>query len=635
MLAKAYINGLIRAFDPEKDDYSDFSSAIFYTFTPMINDDAERFELDLIFDMAEEFPVIFPDIMKQVYHQQPGGRPIWEVFRVPTGIESPFQMGAHLPFTDDIKTSFLAGIIRELIRDTTLLKALEKVEQTFDAVLAFTALLWQLNRNTAFDPNGFTDNELTDYLCFDRRHLPFTGKIEAFLSQADAGRQETVVLKAVTRTFENLEKDNEGWDAAANIVELMSRLNRPEYLPRIIESFLWESAFDDDTFYSARIKAASSFGDTVFPLLDSIMDRIPEIQLIDVLELIRKVSGPRAETFLLNHFNRLITGHREDTLEACRSLVSEKVLERLAHKVGKGQTDIDRLFVLVKSVKGESGPETEKLLDEIRAEEEANQKRMQDCQAGIPQPVLKLELECIRCGDISFYPCGNIILSPDGDAYVADELTCIACDRISEFDPTVSSQIRIRTEALMRFETDHPDETMPGALKIVPTSVMGREMSIKKGIALYKEKIKKQPKNPEHYIGLGNIYKFHHQYGLAKEQYEKAVKNGAFYIEAYLNLAAMAKEKGNPAAALEWLEKGRPYLKRPVICKGMQTTGDQIMDAYQELHVELLLKTGSTIPAIRDDELMPRGQSLSKIGRNEKCPCGSKKKYKKCCMKKR
>ena len=30
----------------------------------------------------------------------------------------------------------------------------------------------------------------------------------------------------------------------------------------------------------------------------------------------------------------------------------------------------------------------------------------------------------------------------------------------------------------------------------------------------------------------------------------------------------------------------------------------------------------------------PRGAAVTKVGRNEPCPCGSGKKYKKCCMRK-
>ncbi len=117
--------------------------------------------------------------------------------------------------------------------------------------------------------------------------------------------------------------------------------------------------------------------------------------------------------------------------------------------------------------------------------------------------------------------------------------------------------------------------------------------------------------------------------------YEKAIINGPFFIEPYLSLAGMTQKKGDPETALEWLEKGRPYLKRPLICKGMQLTGDDILNSYQNMHLDLIIETHSQVPAIHKEELMVTGQRFTKIGRNEKCPCGSGKKYKKCCMTKR
>ncbi|MCG8566560.1 MAG: SEC-C domain-containing protein, partial [Desulfobacterales bacterium] len=153
---------------------------------------------------------------------------------------------------------------------------------------------------------------------------------------------------------------------------------------------------------------------------------------------------------------------------------------------------------------------------------------------------------------------------------------------------------------------------------------------------LYKKKIDKQPKNPEHHINLGNIYRINHQHHLAGKQYKTAIGKGPFYLEPYLAMATMAEEKGNSSTALEWLEKGRPYLKRPLLCKHMEILPrEDTMDAYLGLHSYLIRTTKSKIPMIKTEECLPSGKILTKVGRNEKCPCGSGKKYKKCCLRKR
>ncbi|MCP4719740.1 MAG: hypothetical protein GY860_09830 [Desulfobacteraceae bacterium] len=47
------------------------------------------------------------------------------------------------------------------------------------------------------------------------------------------------------------------------------------------------------------------------------------------------------------------------------------------------------------------------------------------------------------------------------------------------------------------------------------------------------------------------------------------------------------------------------------------------------------METKTSIKPIKPSECIAQGKSLVKIGRNEKCPCGSGKKYKKCCMRKK
>ncbi len=64
-----------------------------------------------------------------------------------------------------------------------------------------------------------------------------------------------------------------------------------------------------------------------------------------------------------------------------------------------------------------------------------------------------------------------------------------------------------------------------------------------------------------------------------------------------------------------------------VLCKGWQMFFDHTMPRFREL--------SENIKARRRKELMqsqiPMGSPISKLGRNSPCPCGSGKKYKKCC----
>ncbi len=173
------------------------------------------------------------------------------------------------------------------------------------------------------------------------------------------------------------------------------------------------------------------------------------------------------------------------------------------------------------------------------------------------------------------------------------------------------------------------------AIKINRFATKGKEMALPDGIALYHQDITKNPKDPSNYIGLGNIYKHIGRFAAAKKAYEEAVKYGTCYIEAYLSMARILNEEGDAKAALSWLEKGRPFLKRPIICKNISTSAEDIYDDYLDEHYCLVMETNSGIKPIKPSECIDPGKNLTKVGKNEKCPCGSGKKYKKCCIKNR
>jgi uncharacterized protein YecA (UPF0149 family) len=69
-----------------------------------------------------------------------------------------------------------------------------------------------------------------------------------------------------------------------------------------------------------------------------------------------------------------------------------------------------------------------------------------------------------------------------------------------------------------------------------------------------------------------------------------------------------------------------------LICKDIQLTAEEIMESYVSFHSDLLEQTGSRTPPLLPSEYTLIEKQMKKIGRNEKCPCGSGKKYKKCCI---
>jgi tetratricopeptide (TPR) repeat protein len=141
--------------------------------------------------------------------------------------------------------------------------------------------------------------------------------------------------------------------------------------------------------------------------------------------------------------------------------------------------------------------------------------------------------------------------------------------------------------------------------------------------------IEEYPDNAWGYIGYSDQYWLEKDY----KNYEKALKilNEAYnrgtvnesddIVERLTGLHIAIKKK----ELEEYLKKKKPDEKRPIVPE------------YSTLYQELLEKRKRiTTKSDRKNIYKNNGQTIvkgRKIGRNEPCPCGSGKKYKKCCGK--
>lgn len=635
VLARNAVRALVDDYDPEDSSVFSFCFDLFNLMISEADSETDDFELDLFFQLESGRINLIPGVVDRCYAPEKGSMPLSKAYAdfMDRANVSEFMPGEA--FGNEVEEPPLKRVFREVGQDKDLMAEMGKKELTRSLALVEFCLEWKKKRRTDVDLQGLTDEDLMDYLTLDTRDKPFKAELRAHIGQMAPERRALVLTQSLACSIEHWNECGFWVYATATIIQCMCDTGEPDYLPVVVQSFRWETDIEDDAFFQDIITGACRFGDVVFDHFDNCMEEIREDRLIDILAVVRSMATPRAETFLLAHFDQFSAAFRADTMDAFTALISRKALDMLAHKVGKNQRQIDELYVIVNLFEGNDGPEVQRLLENLSNVEQEIQDTLKAVESNAPRDVMRLELKCSNCGDISHYDCRNIILSPQGEGYVAEELTCVNCNEISEFDIDASGRYAIQAEAIRVFGTDEDQPPFPGAVKILNTAFMGRPMSLIEGIALYKEKIRKNPGNPAHYIGLGNVYRTANQSSLARQQYEKAIELGPFYIESYLSLARLEEKNGEPAAALDWLQKGRRYLKRPLICKEFLTPAEEILAQYRDLHFDLIMETGSALAQIRDEECVSRAASLKKIGPNEKCPCGSGKKYKKCCKRKR
>jgi len=658
-LAKQYLELLIQTDednDPHKDDDGNGNKNeiryknIYFDFRRALT--LERFmtefhyELDLFFELKKGKLTTSPALADPLYQKAWPCSRLIDIYDTLIQAETIDETAVITELLDSIHEPLLSTLIKTLLQDEALMVLL-KSHHLHDAVAAvFVSIIWQFHRKeeTQIESAHFSNaapSDLLKFITINSKHLPCVDYLKLRLSTMPAHDMASLLCTAMDKASNNLNRADDETHAVLNIMELMIHFKHPTFLPKLAHILLHDFKNFDDPIMNKIILALANYGDAAIDYLDSEQEESPKSHRLETLELIKKIGTKRAEEFLIKHFDWLVDVFKADTLDVCHYLVSEKALEFLKHKVGKKQKGIDELYIIVKTFKGEANAETQSLLEQLPYPGDSISTVMDMLNSNVAQSVINLALKCSNCGDVSSYDCRDIIVSPKGGPYVAEELTCITCGKISEFTITQSGRMDVTMEMLrltaLKGLDNTEDSPFTGAVRMLITSTMGKEMSVGDGIALYKELISKNPKNPDNYIGLGNVYKFLGQHTFGEEQYKKAIENDPVYIEAYFGLAEILKNEGNYDTALEWLEKGRPYLKRPLICKDFDKTAKQTIGSYVSLHGKLLKLAHSKLPSITLSEYNVAGKRINKIGRNkigrnETCPCGSGKKYKKCCM---
>lgn len=628
-LAKHFIEYLIDQADLDELEFEDICSDFLGVMTE------DRFEFDLYLSIECKKFDEAPKCLDGIYKDPGGGQQLFQGFQ--DLIDSEIDSGAMLVLSclDKMDNDLLASLIRILLDDKALKKRLEAVDIYHSFLAVFLSIIWQHTRKETLDRHFCSDENIRECIGFDSEHTPFTRPIKAYLSDIgikSAGKILNTLLDDL------IGKKNDLVYLAGNIVGYMDHLKDSSFLPALFNALVYGCEKGDGYLIDASRLALIHLEDEAIDYIAARMDELDDC-LLEVNDIIRDIGSTKAEDLLIGNFNRFYNYDRIETHHTCEVLLSHRALQFLDQKVGKKQQHIDRLFLLVTMLNGIEDPRLQDVFQSHMNHQETKQETMNQIMTQGALKSLTLELKCSNCGDISDYECRSIYFHEDKTPFIADELTCIACNEISQFQATPSGNLMVQMEFMRLMARNNSEEgnqaLETGVIKIENFAAKGKKMSLPDGINLHKKDIAKNPKDPSNYIGLGNIYRFIGRTAAAKKMYEKAVQYGSCYIESYLSLAKIAEAEGDATLALDWLEKGRPFLKRPIICKDINLSAEDIYEHYLDVHYSLVMETQTRIKPIKPSECVAPGKKVAKIGKNEKCPCGSGKKYKKCCMIKR
>jgi tetratricopeptide (TPR) repeat protein len=249
-----------------------------------------------------------------------------------------------------------------------------------------------------------------------------------------------------------------------------------------------------------------------------------------------------------------------------------------------------------------------------------------------------LELECPRCGKKNVYEVATVHLSSTSgraeDVLVAGERECLSCGEVPQFKVTQEGMLAVTAELIKMVLAGKQGRKYHGPLDVTQTRLHnGKVVSLAQALAEYRKKIAKDPRDATLRIGLGNIYQHLQYVRSAKDQFREAVRLDPAYVEASFALAELLKDERNGLAAFAVLEKALEHKRNWRFCRLTECSPTDFLWSFINSYNDLKKNLELSRKDLEFGDLQPSTvKNAAKVGRNDPCPCGSGKKYKKCCL---
>ena len=245
-----------------------------------------------------------------------------------------------------------------------------------------------------------------------------------------------------------------------------------------------------------------------------------------------------------------------------------------------------------------------------------------------------LELKCPECGDSNEYKVKHVVVNPDSkdtDLILADEFPCASCGHWVDFEFTSSAHLAISAELLkLAADSDEGLADQSKTLIVAEALYNGQRLPVGDVVSRCRAAVANNPESIADWLRLGYCYDrvlSRPRYGLGYVEQTLVLEPNA--VEAVLQKADAMAMQGDKGAAFQLLDQSLESKEHWRFFLTDVVSPAQLTAQFAHLYNELLRGLGRTDRASLHASF--HGTS-KKVGRNDPCPCGSGKKYKKCCL---
>ena len=416
--------------------------------------------------------------------------------------------------------------------------------------------------------------------------------------------------------------------------------------------------------------------------------RMSKYLRVPVLFVLNSFPTPQVVDFCLKHFEEYMCSSGPEEFVSCLTEIASKdFLPPLLQAWKEGEIGIGTAVKLISEINGIRDQQ----IDMVVQDTESRTRKFQEVS---DSPISSFPLRCTECGRTYNYELENIYVYKGGSPVIGDIIECKGCGSIETYEIPARTHFGFMAEisrlvAARKEQPEKPLDSFATPLRIYQEfemSVLGRKVkSTGDAYRLLKGEIEKHPQKADLQKRMGNLLKRGGKPELALPYYLEAIELDPSDAESHYSIVDILIDQKRHKEAIPYLERLVAVCREGEIEEGLRR---QIFSAlfYQVAIIER--ETGHKIeffPLDKRDNLsgveaitiemrsfdpsdskdfewlyhmfrygrVPKGamkQDLAmgatqhsgetrrspavsgeKIGRNAPCPCGSGKKYKKCC----
>ena len=474
------------------------------------------------------------------------------------------------------------------------------------------------------DTSVMSLQQTVEILAVDLSSLPHEERLLTRL-----GAFEPAAIAAVL--VDRLEREKATY-GGVTLARVMGSLGWEAFVPSLIDAMNDASG---DLLCEAARDALAVIGEPARDRLIALWDQLDGTQRIYGLSVIAAVGGDPVASFALDPRHNLL---QEDAESWCRLAVAApdpRVVARLEQQLPRQQDLLDEAFYVLVRLLDLTHPQLAAVGERIRQRRDDQQARTAAfAQGEWFQDTLNLALRCPECGGINHYVVRRVAIDPadpSGQPLLAQDLACASCTRWTDLAFTAEAKLVVTAELVAM--AANSDGGLAGKGKVLTRPLVplkGRPCPVGEVIAQCRAAVAEEPASIGDWVRLAYCY----QQVLTRPRFGVQYSNRALSLEAHAVEAVILKAdvltiEGKDAQAFALLDQALAAKDHWRFFLPDVSSRAGIAAQFANFYNTLLRRLGRTDRASLHATFLGPDK---KVGRNDPCPCGSGKKYKKCCL---